>query len=250
MFTVLVALANHSRVTDIAQETGLPKSTVHRILQALLTWGFARTDGNGGYIPGPRILTLASRVMTRFDPVQQTADVLRDLRDRTGLTVHFAVRDGDEAVYVAKLEGARPYQMRSRVGMSIPLHSTAIGKAVLAQLPAREVDDIVGRVGLRRMTERSITDPAVLHAQLALSRERGYAVDDGENDGELRCLGAPVLDHTGAVMGGVSVSALSFELALDDPEMQRVVIDTGRAMSLALGAPPEAADRREIPGPA
>src|SRR5690348_9522115 len=120
--TVLEALAQHHRVTDIAAATGLPKSTVHRILQSLLGWGFARADGNGGYLPGPRILTLAGKMMSRFDPAVQARGALRELRDRTGLTVHFAIRSGDEVVYVDKIEGRRPYQMKSRVGMTVPLH--------------------------------------------------------------------------------------------------------------------------------
>src|SRR3954471_24154715 len=131
---VLEALSEHARVTDIAAATALPKSTVHRILQSLVGWGFARADGSGGYLPGPRILTLAGRVMSRFDPSQHARAALRDLRDRTGMTVHFAIRGGDEIVYVDKIEGRRPYQMKSRVGMSVPLHTTAIGKAVLAEL--------------------------------------------------------------------------------------------------------------------
>jgi len=243
--TVLEALAQHSRVTDIAAGTGLPKSTVHRILQSLLGWGFARADGNGGYIPGPRILTLAGKVMSRFDPAQHAQAALKDLRDRTGLTVHFAVRSGNELVYVAKLEGRRPYQMKSRVGMSVPLHTTAIGKVILANLPPAEAEEVVGRAGLSAVTRRSITDPAVLLRQLATAREQGFAVDDGENDPGISCLGAPVFDHTGNVMGGISLSALSFDLDLDNEGLAGEVISAARNVALALGAPaqPDAAGR-------
>jgi IclR family acetate operon transcriptional repressor len=237
--TVLEALASHSRVTDIAAETGLPKSTVHRILQSLLGWGFARSDGNGGYLPGPRILTLAGRVMSRFDPAQHAGVALRELRDTTGFAVHFAIRNGDEAVYVDKLEGRRPYQMRSRVGMSVPLHTTAIGKAVLAQLPIPEVVQIVERTGLKGMTRRSITEVGVLLKQLAEAAERGYAIDDGENDPGIGCLGSAVFDHTGTVVGGLSISALAFELDLESAELVNAVIGAARDVSLALGAPPE-----------
>jgi DNA-binding IclR family transcriptional regulator len=237
--TVLEALAEHSRVTDIAAETGLPKSTVHRILQSLLEWGFARSDGNGGYLPGPRILTLAGRVMSRFDPAQHASVALRELRDATGLAVHFAIRSGDEAVYVDKLEGRRPYQMRSRVGMSVPLHTTAIGKSVLAHLSESEVVEIVERAGLRPMTRRSITEISVLMRQLVEASEHGYAIDDGENDPGISCIGAPIFDHTGTVMGGVSISALDFEINVDDPSLTAAVIAAARDVSLALGAPPE-----------
>ncbi|MFI5915922.1 IclR family transcriptional regulator [Dactylosporangium sp. NPDC051541] len=235
--TVLEALAEHSRLTDIAAASGLPKSTVHRILQSLIGWGFALADGNGGYLPGPRILTLAGRVMSRFDPAQHARAALRDLRDRTGMTVHFAIRGGDEIVYVDKIEGRRPYQMKSRVGMSVPLHTTAIGKVVLAQLDDAETAAIVGRTGLAAITARSITDPAVLREQLGAARVHGYAVDDGENDTEIRCIGAAVFDHTGNVLGGISISALSFELDLASEALIAEVTAAADAVSLALGAP-------------
>jgi DNA-binding IclR family transcriptional regulator len=236
---VLEALAQHSRLADIAADTGLAKSTVHRILQSLVGSGFARADGDGGYLPGPQILTLAGRVMNRFDPARHAGPALRDLRDTTGLPVHFAIRNGDEAVYLEKLEGSRPYQMRSRIGMSIPLHTTAIGKVVLAHLAPAEVGDIVARTGLTRVTEKSITSAAALRRQLDEARARGYAIDAGENDPGICCLAAAVFDHTGAVMGGVSVSGLAFDLDLTDPALIEAVTAGARAASLALGAPPE-----------
>jgi IclR family acetate operon transcriptional repressor len=237
--TVLEALAEHRRVTDIAAGTGLPKSTVHRILQSLVGWGFARADGQGGYLPGPRILTLAGKVMSRFDPAQHADSALQGLRDRTGFTVHFAVRSGDEAVYVRKLEGLGPYQMASRVGMSMLLHSTSIGKAILAQLRDEEVTVIASRTGLEHRTQRTITDTDALLSHLAEIRRRGYSFDDEENEVGIRCVGAPVFDHTGTVMGGISVSGLAFEVAPDDETLGPQVVTAAREVSLALGAPPD-----------
>lgn len=240
---VLEALAEHHRVTDIAAGTGLPKSTVHRILQSLVEWGFARTDGNGGYLPGPRILTLAGKVMSRFDPAQHADSALRTLRDRTGFTVHFAIRSGGEAVYVRKLEGLRPYQMASRVGMSMRLHSTSIGKAILALLRDEEVMAITDRTGLERRTPNTITDTGALLGHLTEIRHRGYSIDDEENEAGIRCVGAPVIDHTGTVMGGISVSGLAFEVATDDAALGAQVVAAARDVSLALGAPPDRVPR-------
>lgn len=237
--TVLEALAEHRRVTDIAAGTGLPKSTVHRILQSLVGWGFARADGTGGYLPGPRILTLAGKVMSRFDPAQHADAALQSLRDRTGFTVHFAIRSGDEAVYVQKLEGLGPYQMASRVGMSMRLHSTSIGKAILSRLGDEEITLITARTGLERRTEHTITDTDALLRHLAEVRRRGYSVDDEENESGIRCVGAPVFDHTGTVMGGISISGLAFEITGDDPTLAAKVVAAAHDVSLALGAPPE-----------
>ncbi|MET8155173.1 IclR family transcriptional regulator [Sphaerisporangium sp. NPDC005289] len=235
---VLEAIAEHHRVTDIAATTGVSKSTVHRILQSLVEWGFARADGAGGYEPGPRILTLAGRVMTRFDPSRQASAALRALHERTGYTTHFGIRSGDEAVYVDKLEGRRPYQMPSRVGMSLRLHTTAIGKAILAGLDDDEVRAIAGRTGLPRLTPDTLTGVEELLAHLEKIRALGYAMDDEENEPGIRCVGAAVFDHTGQVLGGISISTLAMDMdraALE--ELAPIVTAAARDVSQALGAP-------------
>jgi DNA-binding IclR family transcriptional regulator len=121
--------------------------------------------------------------------------------------------------------------------MSIALHTTAIGKAILANLPIEECEEVISRIHLVAMTEHSITTHAELRDQLDLARARGYAVDGGENDPGISCLGAAVFDYSGAVLGGVSVSALSFDLNVNDPEVIAAVQATARQMSLTLGAP-------------
>jgi len=244
--SVLEALGEHRRLADIAGATGLPKSTVHRILQALVERGFARSDGTGGYLAGPRILTLAGRVLARFDPASEAGTALTELRDSTGLTVHFGMISGDEAVYVEKIEARQPYRMASRVGMSLRLHSTAIGKAVLAEMTDESVTALATRAGLDRRTDRTITTVPALLRHLREVRKRGFAVDDEENETNIRCVGAAVFDHTGRVTGAVSVSTLAFELPMEaTDELGPAVIAAARAVSRALGAPAE----RTEPGP-
>jgi DNA-binding IclR family transcriptional regulator len=234
---VLEALAEHHRVTDIALATGVSKSTVHRILQALVMWGFARPDGLGRYEPGPRILTLAGRVMYRFDPARHASSALRALCEATGYTTHFAIRSIDEAVYVDKQERRRPFQMPSRIGMSVALHTTAIGKAILAQLDDEEVLATCRRAGMARRTPNSLTSEEDLLSHLARVRARGYAVDDEENEPGIRCVGAPVFDHTGQVLGGISISTLAIDLDMAGLEARAPeVMAAARDVSAALGA--------------
>jgi DNA-binding IclR family transcriptional regulator len=238
-FAVLESLAESDRVTDIAATTGLPKSTVHRILQSLVERGFARPDGRGGYLPGPRIFTLAGKVTHRFDPARQAEPALRRLRDETGHTVHFALRTGDEAVYIEKLMGLRPYQMPSRIGMSIWLHTTAIGKAILATLPDTEIADFVRRAGLPRRTPNSITTLAALRRELTQVRKDGYALDNEENESGIICVGAAVFDHSSQIIGAISVSTLSHELTVEGAHaFGPVVRAAARDVSEALGAAP------------
>jgi DNA-binding IclR family transcriptional regulator len=233
---VLEALADHSRVGDIAKSTVLPKATVHRILQTLVRHGFARTDGHGEYVGGPRILSLAGRFLQRLDIAEQVRPILRDLQERTGWTVHLALLSGDEAVYVAKLEGAKPYTLASRVGMSLRLHCTSIGKAILATMDDGEVAALAGRTGLPARTPHTITAVPRLLREIGAARSRGWATDHEENEAGVRAVGAAVVGHTGWVVGGVSVATLTYEASQPDDEIGAVVSAAAAAISADLGA--------------
>lgn len=235
---VVHALAEHSGISDIGRATGLPTSTVHRILRELVDVGWAREDGERGYLPGVRLMSLVSRAASDAGITHIVRPILQRLCELTTHTVHFALRQGDEAVYLDKLEGRRAYAMRSRVGLSIPLYSTAIGKAVLAALPEPEVRAILARQPMTPMTARTITDPDALVAHLRSVARRGYALDDEENEAHTRCIGAVVLDHGGAPIGGISLSALAFDLdrAAVREYAPHVVAAAGR-VSQAFGLP-------------
>ncbi|SFR15588.1 DNA-binding transcriptional regulator, IclR family [Lentzea waywayandensis] len=232
---VLEALADHSRITDIARVTGLPKSTVHRLLQAMVDRGFA-TISSDGYLAGPRILALAGKVLRPIDTVERARPSLRALQESTGCTVHLAVLFGDELVYVDKIEADKPYRMASRLGMSLPAHGTAIGKAVLASLSTSELDAYLSRTGLPGRTPRTITSSPRLKSQLTRVRRSRFALDDEENEVGVRCVGAAIRDHAGTVIGGLSASTLAMEHSL--PELIALgprVLRAADEVSAALG---------------
>lgn len=234
---VAEALGQEHRLSEIARITGLPTSTVHRILQELVGFGWAREGDDRSYRVGIRLLSLADRAGDDSEVARIARPILRSLCERTGHTVHLAVRQGDEAVYVDKLDGRRIYQMRSRIGLSISLHSTAIGKALLARLPDDEVRRIAQRTGLPARTARTITDVPTLLAHLAGVRRVNFAVDDEENEAHTRCFGAAVVDHRGLPIGGLSVSSLAFDL--DVAQIRRfapLVVGAAHDVSVALGA--------------
>jgi IclR family transcriptional regulator, acetate operon repressor len=233
--SVLEALADHSRIADIASTSGLPKPTVHRILQTLVQHGFARSDGQGNYVCGPRILRLAGRFLQRLDIAEQVRPILRELQEHTGWAVHLALLSGDEAVYVAKIEGSKPYHLASRVGMGLKLHCTSIGKAILAAMSDEEVREVLGRAGMAARTQNTIADVPTLLAELTVVRARGYAEDHEENEAGVGAVGAAVFDHTGGVIGGLSAAALvDLAAAVDDLPAQ--VMAAAEAVSKALGA--------------
>src|SRR6266498_4707625 len=178
---VAEALTEQKRLSRIAQVTGLPVSTVHRILQELMAQGWVREGEEHDYTLGPGLLRLAGRAADDSDLARAARPALRALSERSGYTVHFGVRQGDEAVYIDKLEGRGAYGMRSRIGASLPLHCTAIGKAILAALPDDEVRRIAARTGLPRRMPHTLTTTDTLLANLASVRARGWALDDEEN---------------------------------------------------------------------
>ncbi|MCK6065443.1 MULTISPECIES: IclR family transcriptional regulator [Microbacterium] len=236
VLSVLDALGDNRRFADLVSATGLPKSSVHRILQDLVRGGFCTVDDAGGYLPGPKLMGLAGRVFGRHDALAGAAPALEQLRSRTGATVHLAQLAGDEAVYVRKLEASKPYRMASRVGMSIPLHCTAIGKALLAGMPRREAVEIVARAGQPARTPHTRTTPEALEADLDLTTERGWALDDEENEIGVVCVGAAVRDATGRVTAAVSVSQLLGDLEEMPPGVAGpLVAETAREVSNSMG---------------
>ncbi|MFC7674421.1 IclR family transcriptional regulator [Mycolicibacterium sp. GCM10028919] len=235
VLAVLEALAEHRRLTDLARTTGLPKSTVHRILQTMVDRGFAAFDEDNGYSPGPRMVGLSGRTIGEFGASLGAEPVLRRLQERFSATVHMAVLTGDEAVYVRKLEGNKPYRMVSRVGMAIPLHCTGIGKALLAGMPEEEVAALVQRTGLPRRTPRTLTTLDALLADLKATRERGWARDMEENEEGIVCAGAAIRDHSGRMSAAISVSQLrsdptAIDLSVLGPELAAAAVEVSTGL--------------------
>lgn len=205
------------RLADITLRAGIPKSTAHRLAVLLTAEGYLVTVGGGRYGVGPQLRALAAQVMG--DASDGLRGLLGDLqRSVGGHTVHLALRSGDDAVYIQKLDGDKPYQMASRVGMHLPLHCTAIGKAILSQLPASEIDGIIARTGLPRRTPATITTRADLDRELDTIRSSGYALDDEENEPTIRCIAVPVADTNRQLLGGVSISTVTFLTAREELE--------------------------------
>jgi IclR family transcriptional regulator, KDG regulon repressor len=246
----VVALMRGIRVLEAVVETGaraslaeitthvdLPKTTVHRLLQTFVESGYVETRGDGYYSGGPRVLAVAGRIVETVGYARLIGAVLRELQDHTDETIHFGILSGLEAVYVEKLGGRRPYQMASQIGKPLPLHCTAIGKAILSFLPDDQRHSLINLTELSRRTERTITSRRGIEEEVQRTRERGYSLDDEENEDGIRCVGVPVFDYTGRVIGGISVSAPVFHLSLNDATMLvPALLASGRKASEAFGA--------------
>jgi DNA-binding IclR family transcriptional regulator len=224
-------------LAEIAERAGLTKPTAHRLLQIFVHRNYVRRTGVRTYATGPQALWLAGDTLARVNHAEMARPALQRLHDLIPETVHFAVLSGTDVVYVEKFESRRPYRMASSIGMALPLHCTAIGKSLLAFMPAEERRRLLPDGPLAARTHNTITDPDRLEQELARVARRGYAMDDEENEENIRCIGAAVFDSSGLPMGGISVSAPSFQLSAQDARrIAPGVVTTARDISLALAA--------------
>ncbi|MGF0115492.1 IclR family transcriptional regulator [Promicromonospora sp. Marseille-Q5078] len=208
---VLEAAMTHERFSEIVAAVDLPKATVHRILATLVDRDFIRVADGGAHVPGPKILSLAGRAYDRVDVSTIVQPYVDDLVRRVQCTVHVGVRSGDEIIYLVRTDSDKPYRMPSRVGASIPLHTSAIGKSILARLDDDAVERFVNRAGLVRRTARSIATLEDLRAELEDVRRDGHAFDREENVPGVVCIGTAVRDHSGHSNYGLSISSLALE---------------------------------------
>ncbi|MFC9292690.1 IclR family transcriptional regulator [Streptomyces sp. NPDC057011] len=218
------------RLAEVTAAAAVPKSSTFRILAALIGQGFVRQEGDGRYGVGPRLRGL-SALVSGGEPAS-VERILGELREATGQTVHLALHSGETITYIRKLESDQPFRTASRVGMRMPLHSTAIGKSVLAHLPAEEVRELVAATGLAARTPRTLTTARALRAELAEIRTKGYAVDDEENEPTIRCIGAAILSADGRPGGGVSVTTVAFLVSREEIEAYAPAL---RSAAEALG---------------
>jgi len=232
---IIDALANardDASLAELAEKVKLHKSTVHRLTSILERHGILERDARSGrYRLGLRLFELGNIAMGRFNIRDRAHPHLERLLYEVDETVHLCALDAGEVLYLDKMEPARSVRMASRIGRRNPVHCTSVGKAILAFLPESEADDILRQHGLKRLTPKTMTTPAELKADLKLIRDRGYAIDNEENEEGVRCIGAPVLDHSGRPIAAISISAPSFRLPLD--KVPTVAVSVCRA-ALAL----------------
>lgn len=235
---------------ELAAQLQLHKSTAHRLLMILERHRMVeREPQTGRYRLGLRLFELGAIAISRFNIRDYARPHLERVLFETEETVHLCVLDAGEVLYVDKIEPSRSVRMASKIGRLSPAHCSAVGKAMLAHLPERELDDILKQRGLPRMTAKTIVTPADLKAELKTVRERGYAIDNEEAEEGVRCVAAAVLGPSGRPVGAISTSAPSFRLPLERvPAVADSVSRAARAISVESGYRGSPAPR--VPQPA
>lgn len=240
----LLELLSQSRngltLPELACQANLPRSSVHYLLVTLERRGYLhRNPRTSRYLFGRQVLALANAALPALGIRQQAGPLLQRLATQTGLTAHMAVFDRDSAVVVAKHEASQSPRLPTWIGRRISLHSSSLGKAMLAFLPAGELDELLAAHPLARYNQHTLASPRRLREDLARVAAIGHAVDNEEEELGMRCVGAPIWapasESASAVIAAISVSgdidAITPERV---DELARLVKNTATALSTVV----------------
>lgn len=228
----------HLGISEIAQASQLPPSTIHRLLATLMELGYVEQNPETNkYTLGVRILQLRGAVIGHLTLGVHAMPVMKMLMNRVNETVHLAILNKGEVVYIERVEGLKTQGMYTRIGKRAPAYCTALGKVMLAFTP-QDVwyEQVVRRSGLKRYSPTTITTEEGLLAELQLVRQQGYAVDNGETGEVVRCVAGPIRDYTGSVVAALSVSGPQAQVTVSRiPELSEAVLAACHAISGKLG---------------
>ena len=223
-------------VIQIAQRAGLPRTTVHRIVDSLRAVGFVEQDGSRErYRLGLKLFQLGSTAFANMPLFREAGPFVSTLAKLSGETVNLCVFDGTQMLFVERMgERGRPHNTVTTLEATA-CHSTAVGKATLAFQPEPVIERVIC-LGLQPFTPATITEPARLRQELAAIRTRGYAIDNCEHEPELRCVAAPIRNSMGRVFAGISVTGHVRRVTEPRvPLLAELVVTHARLISVQLG---------------
>jgi IclR family acetate operon transcriptional repressor len=229
-------------LSRLARDSGMPLSSIHRLVRTLVARGYVRQLPSRRYVLGARLIHLgeiASRTLGTW-----ARPHLFRLVDAVGETANLAMLDGDRVVYAAQVPSRHSMRMFTEVGRRVHLHCTGVGKVLLAGMPDEDVREVLARAGMPAQTPRTQTDPDMLLAELHRVAAQGYAIDDGEQEAGVRCVAVPV--PGGAPAAAISVSGPEGRLIMD--AVPRVV-SLLQSAAAALAAELTAGRDRPLPVP-
>lgn len=226
-----------ANLTDLAQQVGLPPSTAHRLLTTLEQEHFVRFDQNSrAWSIGVGAFCAGYAYTKTRNLLGQARTHMKLLMEKSGETVNLAEDDEGEAVYLAQVECRQMMRVFARPGSRVPLHCSAVGKAILSAMPQKSVSRILHRHGMPKLTLKTLTEPRALAEDLETARRVGYAVDDEEHAVGLRCIAAPIFNETGDCIAAVSVSGPT--VRIDEARiiaLGAMTLEAARSISAEMG---------------
>jgi DNA-binding IclR family transcriptional regulator len=223
-------------LAQLTHELALPKSSVHGLCNTLMSFGYLRRQPDGAFLIGPRVMSLAEAFVSGTDVAQEFSALWADAGTAPEETVVLSVLDGGDALYMAVRNSARPLGLAFNVGMRLPAYLSGSGKAMLAHLPPDAVRKRFAAGLTTHLTRKGPREIESLLKELALTRKRGYSVDDETVREGVFSFGAPVFDASGVAIAGVAVCINKALLGADRGERHRdAVLKVARTLSARLG---------------
>lgn len=208
--SILEVLSDYSKglgVTEISEQVNLHKSTVYRLLTTLIYKGYVVQDTETNkYGITLKLFELGSKKVESMDLLSVSKEYTKKLMESVNEVVHLVVREGNEIVYIDKVEANNTIMMASTIGKRSPMYCTSVGKAILAHLPEKKVKEIWDNSKIVKYTDYTITNFEELKTELEDIRQKGYAVDNEENEIGVRCIGVPIFNRHGKVEAAISIS--------------------------------------------
>lgn len=237
---ILAGRSSECSLAEICTTMKLHKSTVHRLMMVLEQHRLVdKNPDTGRYGLGLKLFELGSKAAGAVDFRRHAKPYLDRLQHELGETVFFCILDDGQVFYLEKIESQQSVRTACVVGSRAPVHCTAVGKAMLAELTEAEVNEIIRQWGLKAITVNTITTSSALKAELRAIRSRGYAIDNEEKEAGLRCVSAAVRGDSGKLLAALSVSGPAFRLTQERvPSIGKAVMQAASELSRELGYKP------------
>jgi DNA-binding IclR family transcriptional regulator len=224
-------------VSELAEKLSIPKVSIYRFLKVLMQKGFVKQNSSTRkYHLGLKVFELGSVVLRNMELRKIAFPLIEKLSEKSGETVHLGILDDSMVVSIEGAESEYALRISLPIGKRVYIHSTGIGKAILAFLPDEMIDMIIREKGLPGFTKNTITSTKELKKEIQLIRQSGYAFDNEENETGIRCVAAPIFDYLDRVIASISISGPSIRINNDRIDaLAQMVLETSHEISAALG---------------
>ncbi|MCR2821706.1 IclR family transcriptional regulator [Lederbergia panacisoli] len=200
------------RITDIHEQMGIPKTSVFMMMSTLETMGYVEKVDDSRYRVTMKLYNIGIETKSKYDIRRVARPFMEKIAQQLRFTVHLATLSNGRAVYIEKVNGPTFVQFDTKIGQSMFIHSSAVGKVLAAYIDEKELDEILVNNPMVRATENTITSPELFKKFLGNVRETGYAIEDEEGEIGVRCLGAPIFNDKGNVIAALSITGVRNDL--------------------------------------
>jgi len=223
-------------VSELCKMVDIPKTSVFFILNTLDQHEYITKTEDGKYKLGTKFLNIGLTLLSKIEIRELAKPFMNKLLHDTGFTVHLAVLDNGEAMYLEKVENGKFVKFSTYVGQRLPLHASGVGKAMAAYIPDAELDLILETRGMPEKTENTITNAAEFKKALNDIRSQGYSIEDEEGESGIRCIGSAIFDHRGQLKAAISITGLRTDMPIQQiPLLGALVNQTALSISQRLG---------------